>query len=100
VDYEVIIARGALRDIEHIRRYIARDNPQRAQTFCQFLLDQAERLSRSPYQGMQIKNSGEGRFLVVKSYLLVYRVVEKNRTVRVLRYWHGARDRTRMNLGD
>jgi plasmid stabilization system protein ParE len=49
---------------------------------------------------MQIKDSAEGRFLVVKSYLLVYRVVEKNRTVRVLRYWHGARDRARMNLAD
>jgi plasmid stabilization system protein ParE len=49
---------------------------------------------------MQIKDNAEGRFLVVKSYLLVYRIVEKSRTVRVLRYWHGARDRTRMNLGD
>lgn len=100
MDYEVIIAGGALRDIEHIRRYIARDNPCRAQSFCQFLLDQAERLSKNPYQGVQIKDKAEGRFLVVKSYLLVYRVVEKSRTVRVLRYWHGARDRTRMNLGD
>jgi addiction module RelE/StbE family toxin len=100
VDYEVIISRGALRDIEHIRRYIARDNSDQAQRFCHFLLDQAERLSSSPYQGMRIKDSAEGRFLVVKSYLLVYRVVEKNRTVRVLRYWHGARDRARMNLGD
>ena len=100
MDYEVIIARGALRDIEHIRRYIARDNPERAHTFCRFLLDQAERLRENPYQGMQIKDSAEGRFLVVKSYLLVYRVVEKSRTVRVLRYWHGARDRARMNLGD
>jgi plasmid stabilization system protein ParE len=75
-------------------------NPCRAQSFCQFLLDQAERLSKNPYQGVQIKDKAEGRFLVVKSYLLVYRVVEKSRTVRVLRYWRGARDGTRMNLGD
>ena len=99
MEYEVIISRGALRDIEHIRSYIARDNPKRAQTFCQLLLDQSRRLCRNPYQGTQLKNSEDGRYLVVKSYLLVYRVMERDRTVRVLRYWHGSRNREGLNPG-
>jgi len=100
VDYEVIIAHTALRDLEKIRRYIARDNPQASHLFCQRLLDKAETLSRSPYQGARIPDRANGRFLVVKSYLIVYRVVEEKRMVWVMRYWHGARDRARMHLGD
>jgi len=41
VEYEVIIARSALRDLEQIRAYIARDNPAAAQKFCLKLLDEA-----------------------------------------------------------
>ena len=33
VKYEVIIARSALRDVEQIRAYIARENPAAAETF-------------------------------------------------------------------
>ena len=100
MDYEVIIAHTALRDLEDIRRYIARDNPEADRLFCQRLLDKAEVLGRSPYQGAKIPDRTNGRFLVVKAYLIVYRVVEETRTVRVLRFWHGARDRARMGLVD
>ena len=100
MDYEVIIAHTALRDLEKIRQYISRDNPDAARSFCQRLLDKAETLSRSPYQGAKIPDRVNGRFLVVKSYLIVYRVVEETHTVRVMRYWHGARDRAGMHLGE
>ena len=100
MDYEVIIARTALRDLEKIRQYIAQDHPERARSFCQRLLDKAETLSQYPHQGAQIPGRANGRYLVMKSYLIVYRVLEETHTVRVMRYWHGARDHTRLRLGD
>ena len=40
MEYEVIITRSALRDLEEIRAYIARDNPAAAQRFGLKLLDE------------------------------------------------------------
>ena len=78
MEYEVVIARSALRDLEQIRAYIARDNPTAAQPFALRLLDGAESLRTFPERGGFI--------------------AEQSRTVRVLRFWHGARERVRMRL--
>jgi toxin ParE1/3/4 len=98
VEYEVIITRLALRDLEQIRAYIARDNPSAAERFSLRLLDEAESLHIFPGRGGLIAKRPGARFIVVHSYLVVYRIVEESRTVRVLRFWHGARERVRMRL--
>ena len=48
MEYEVIIARSALRDLEQIRAHIARDNLVAAQAFALKLLDEAQSLSAFP----------------------------------------------------
>ena len=98
MEYEVIIARPALRDLGQIRAYIARDNPRAAQAFVLRLLDEAESLKAFPERGGHIVERPGARFVIVHPYLVVYRIVEESRTVRVLRYWHGARERMRMRL--
>jgi toxin ParE1/3/4 len=98
VEYEVIIARSAMRDLEQIRAYIARDNPTAAQSFILRLLDEARSLTAFPERGGYIVERPGARFVIVHPYLVVYRIVEETRTVRVLRYWHGARERVRMRL--
>ena len=50
MEYEVIITRSALRDLEEIRAYIAR-NPAAAQRFGLKLLDEAESLRIFPERG-------------------------------------------------
>jgi hypothetical protein len=34
----------------------------------------------------------------VHPYLIIYRIMEQSRTVRVLLYWHGAREQVRVGL--
>jgi addiction module RelE/StbE family toxin len=98
VEYEVIITRSALRDLEQIRAYIARDNPSAAHAFGLKLLDEAESLRTFPDRGGFIAERPGARFVMVHPYLVVYRIVEESRMVRVLRFWHGARERVRMRL--
>ena len=96
MEYEVIVTRSALRDLEQIRRYIARDNPTAAEAFCLKLLDAAMSLRTFPERGGFIEERPGARFVVVYPYLVVYRMEEKARIVRVLRFWHGARERVGM----
>jgi toxin ParE1/3/4 len=98
VEYEVIITRSALRDLEQIRTYIARDNAAAAEGFGQKLLNEAESLRTFPERGGFVLQRPGARFLVVHPYLIIYRIMEQSRTVKVLRYWHGARERVRMGL--
>lgn len=98
MEYEVIITRSALSDLEQIRAYIARDNPVAAQKFCLKLLDEAESLRIFPERGGFIAERPGARFVMVYPYLVVYRIAEESRTVRVLRFWHGARERMRIRL--
>ena len=98
MEYEVIITPAGLRDLEQIRAFIARDNPSAAQTFCLKLLDEAESLRTFPERGGFVVERPGARFVMVHPYLVVYRIVEQSRVVRVLRFWHGARERMRMRL--
>ena len=98
MEYEVIITRSALRDLEQIRTYIARDNPSAAEAFGQKLLDGAESLRTFPERGGCVAQRPGARFVLVHPYLIIYRLLEQSRTVRVLRYWHGAREQVRMGL--
>ena len=98
MEYEVIIARSALGDLEQIRSYIARENPSGAEIFCQKLLDACKSLRSFPERGGLIAERPGTRFVLVHRYLIVYRIDEHLHSVRVLRFWHGARERIRMRL--
>ena len=69
MEYEVVIARSALRDLEQIRAYIARDNPTAAQTFALRLLDGAESLRTFPERGGFIAERAGARFVIVSPLL-------------------------------
>ena len=69
MEYEVVIARSALRDLEQIRTYIARDNPTAAQTFALRMLDWAESLRTFPERGGFIAERPGARFVIVFSLL-------------------------------
>jgi plasmid stabilization system protein ParE len=93
VAWKVIIGRVALRDLDRIRDFIAQENASAAISFCGKLLDHAEGLRVFPDRGGHLKERPEARFSVVGSYLIVYRVDQAAETVRILRFWHGARER-------
>jgi plasmid stabilization system protein ParE len=93
---EVIVGRVALRDLARIREFISKDDPAAALSFCRKLLDHAEGLRTLPERGGHLRERPGARFLVVGSYLIVYRIDQEAKRVRILRFWHGARERRRI----
>jgi toxin ParE1/3/4 len=98
VEYQVVIGRLALRDMAKIREYIAKDNPAAASAFAERLLEEAESLRKFPERGGFIAERPGARFVIVHPYLVIYRIIAESGVVRVLRFWHGARERSRMRL--
>jgi toxin ParE1/3/4 len=95
VAYQVIIGRAAERDLINIGRYIARDNPVASEQFVLGLIHEAKSLANFPNRGGHYKDRPGTRFIVAGNYLVIYRVLEENKEVRILRFWHAARERLR-----
>jgi plasmid stabilization system protein ParE len=95
VAYQVIIGRVAERDLVSIAQHIARDNPDAAEEFIRKLLAEARSLTTFPHRGGHFKERPGTRFTTLGNYLIVYRVVEDAKEVRILRFWHAARERRR-----
>jgi len=98
VEYEVAISPRAFRDLNAIWAHIAEDSPVEADRFVLRLTAEAKELDSFPLRGQAIEDSRDARFVVVQSYLIVYRVFVERRKVRVLRFWHAARDLRRLRI--
>lgn len=88
----VVLTQAAEADLEQIGDYIARDNPVRAISFVQELLDRCHNLAAMPeafplvprYEALGVRRLVHGR------YLVFYRVTEQE--VQVLHILNGAQD--------
>jgi addiction module RelE/StbE family toxin len=100
--YQVVFSEYASRDLEQIVSYIARDNPQAAQRFGETLVDRALALSEAHVcqNGGKLPKRPGVRKLVEGNYLILYRILPGQNKVRVLRFWHGAQDRAKLDLGE
>jgi len=81
----------AVRDLEEIGDYIARDNPLRAVTFIQEIRDCCARIVENPQAAPLRSELGEGiRMAVFERYLIFYRQMDD--ALLIVRILHGARD--------
>jgi len=96
--FQVVFSSWASRDLEKIVRYIARDNPNAAERFGLQLADRALSLAEPHIHnaGGRMPERPGVRKLVLGNYLILYRIIDAQRKVRVLRFWHGAQDRGRL----
>lgn len=80
----------ALRDLEAIGDYIARDNPAAATRVVTRIFDQADLLASHPHAGRAGRVPGTRELVVSDTpFILPYRVLEE--AVEVLAVFHGAR---------
>jgi toxin ParE1/3/4 len=102
MDCKVIISARALRDLEEIVRYIAADNPTAAVRFGAMLLAEAEATGRMPQAGRMVPEfkAPEIRERIFRSIRIVYRVDAAQQRVIIARFWHGARGKPAMPLGE
>jgi toxin ParE1/3/4 len=89
--WKIIFAPQALEQLEQIVRFIARDDPQTAIRFGDYLVDRAESLTNFPELGTPYRKRANVRRLLCKSYYIYYRVDRKEQVIEIMDYWHSAR---------
>jgi plasmid stabilization system protein ParE len=91
--YKVILTPQSLDDLAEIVTFIAKDNPERARTFGNELIDRALSAATFPERGRVVPEIDEPsvREILHGSYRIIYEIFPGLQTVYMLRFWHGAR---------
>lgn len=91
--FPVILTPQALDDLSRVVRYIARDNPARARSFGNELIDRALAIGGFPESGPSVRevNDPAVREVIHHSYRIIYEVFREPNVIYVLRFWHAAR---------
>ena len=85
--------RSALQDRDAIISYLEPLNPHAAVNLLQALILAGDSLMLFPHRGRPGQAAGTRELAAVWPYLIVYEVDAEADMVRILRVWHGARDR-------
>ena len=93
MDFKVILTLQSLDDLKEIVHFIAKDNPERARTFGNQLIDHALSIQNFPERGRIVPEVQEAtvRELIQGNYRIIYEIFPDTKTVFILRFWHGAR---------
>ncbi|MGH8386049.1 MAG: type II toxin-antitoxin system RelE/ParE family toxin [Pseudomonas sp.] len=92
---QLLFAALARDDLQHIARFIARDNPERARTFVGELRTQCTRLIEQPNLGVSRDDCAKGlRMLPHGRYLVFYCLMDDR--IKIERVLHSARDISRL----
>ncbi|MBV8740093.1 MAG: type II toxin-antitoxin system RelE/ParE family toxin [Alphaproteobacteria bacterium] len=86
---QVIWSPAALREIEHIYRYIAQFNPRAAEHMVMEILAAGDSLESFPYRGRVVPGTQLRETTLPYPYIIRYRIAGDH--VRILRVRHGAR---------
>ncbi len=96
--YDLKISELAHKDLDNIISYIAINlaSPIAATTFLNEVEKCYNHLQNTPYMYPKCQNNGlrkEGyRKVSIKNYVLVYKVIKKEKTVNILRFFYGAQN--------
>ncbi|MEI6562191.1 MAG: type II toxin-antitoxin system RelE/ParE family toxin [Verrucomicrobiota bacterium] len=89
--WKVVFSTRSATDLQKIVEFISRDDPAVAERFGLTLIGQAELLAHAPFIGVLMPERPGARLFPVGAYLIIYRPDTQRETVRILRFWHGAR---------
>ncbi len=93
MDFKVFLSEEALSDLERVVAYIAPHNPAAAERMGNQLLDAAFSLHTLPERGRVVPEFRRRglREIIYRSYRIIYRVNNADRSVEIVRFWHAAR---------
>lgn len=88
---KVLWTERAVQDLIEIENYIARNNPERAVAFIEFLIETAERIVENPGAGRIVPElmNPAIREMIAKKYRIVYRVEQD--LIQILTVFEGHR---------
>ena len=80
-------------DLHDIVRFIARDNPRRAESFAYELMAQADLIEQHPEIGRIVPEYRDPKIreIIFRPYPIVYRVDLEQNLAEIVRVWHAAR---------
>ena len=80
-------------DLRDIVRFIARDNPQRAESFAYELMRRTDILQQHPEAGRIVPEyrNPQLREIIYRPYRIVYRLNIDRKFIEIARVWHAAR---------
>ncbi len=91
MDFKVLIAENALRDLREIVEFVAKDNAVAAERLGYKLLTHASSLSAMPERFAFHDRVRGIRKMPAPPFLIYYTCDEPRRAVNILHFWHGAR---------
>ena len=93
MDYKVVWTLRSREDLRNIAVFIARDNSAAALRLGDSIFQRVDSLQNFPELGRIVPERSQPaiREIVVGNYRIVYRVRHDQKTVEILRVWHGAR---------
>ena len=92
MEYEVTFSLESIEDLESIVSYVAVDNPQKAESYGNKLIDRALEAQVMPSKGRVVPEFGNTKIreFIQGNYRIVYRIRDELKTVDILRFWHAA----------
>ncbi len=90
--FRLKITSEALRDLKAIGRTPG------AEQYAQRLLERAQSLLTFPYRHGSWGGQPYIRKVPSESHLIFYKIYDEEQVVEILRFWHGARDQSRLRL--
>ena len=91
--FKIVWTLRSREDLRDIASFIAKDNPDAAIRLGDLIFGRVDSLEEFPELGRVVpeRNQPAIREIVVRSYRIIYRVSKNEKTVEILRVWHGAR---------
>jgi len=91
--YHIVWSPSSRDDLQEIVKFIASDNRELAEAFGYRLIARTEQLRDFPGSGRKVPEHHDPaiRELILRPYLIVYRVDHDRKCVEIVRVWHGAR---------
>jgi toxin ParE1/3/4 len=98
---KVILTPQSQDDLRQIVSFIAQDNPDRAKSIGNELIDHALTLAELPERGRIVPEISDVnlREITHGSYRIIYEIFPRQDAVYVLRFWHGARGEPEIDGG-
>jgi|ERR1700730_18518047 plasmid stabilization system protein ParE len=91
MDFRVHFQKRALNDLERLVRFIAQDDALTAERFGLALVAAAEHRATAPDSGTPYDTKRGLRSFPFGAYRIYYRVLDEQKTLEVLKIWHGMR---------
>jgi toxin ParE1/3/4 len=93
----ILLSRDAVDDIERLRDFLDRNNPDAARRALASIWAAIDRLQEFPDLGMSTEDAGIRQIVVrfgVSGYIVRYAVLREDGDILITRIWHGREART------